>query len=96
MLTRSGAQNSVICTAADLSELDQTAIHIGGYLRGARTDVVTLRDRLVRPSGIVSGRQQIADLRAITASAARSDVVSLGARTLSAAEADIYPKRGIA
>ena len=63
MLTRSGAQNSVICTAADLSELDQTAIHIGGYLRGTRTDVVrTFGDRLVRPSGIVPGRQQIADL----------------------------------
>jgi hypothetical protein len=30
MLSSGGAQKILICTVADLSELDRTAVHIGG------------------------------------------------------------------
>jgi hypothetical protein len=35
MLSSSGAQNILICTVADLSELDRTAAHNGGYLKSS-------------------------------------------------------------
>jgi len=50
---------------------------LGGDVRGTRTEVVTLRDRLAQhhPSPVGS-----CGPRAITAGTVRSDVVSLGAR----------------